>query len=68
METVTVSSKYQVVIPRSVREVLGIQPGQQVQVIPYADRIEIVPVRPTRELRGVLSGLENTFERETDRL
>jgi AbrB family looped-hinge helix DNA binding protein len=68
VETVTVSSKYQVVIPRSVRERLGIKPGQQVQVIPYGDRIEVVPVRPARELRGVLSGLRNTFERESDRL
>jgi len=68
VETVTVSSKYQVVIPRSVRERLGIKPGQQVQVIPYGDRIEVVPVRPARELRGVLSGLKNTFERESDRL
>jgi AbrB family looped-hinge helix DNA binding protein len=68
VETVTVSSKYQVVIPRSVRERLGIRPGQQVQVIPYGDRIEVVPVRPARELRGVLSGLKNTFERESDRL
>lgn len=68
METVTVSSKYQVVIPRSVRERLGIRPGQQVQVIPYGDRIEVIPVRPARELRGLLSGLKNTFERENDRL
>lgn len=68
METVTVSSKYQVVIPRSVREHLGIQPGQRVQVIPYTDRIEVVPVRPARELRGFLSGVKNTFEREGDRL
>lgn len=68
METVTVSSKYQVVIPRSVRERLGIRPGQQVQVIPYGDRIEVVPVRPARELRGVLAGVKNTFEREGERL
>jgi AbrB family looped-hinge helix DNA binding protein len=68
VETVTVSSKYQVVIPRSVRERLGIKPGQQVQVIAYGDRIEVVPVRPARELRGVLVGLKNTFERESDRL
>lgn len=68
VETVTVSSKFQVVIPRSVRERLGIRPGQRVQVIPYGDRIEVIPVRPARELRGVLSGLENTFDREADRL
>lgn len=68
VETVTVSSKYQVVIPRAIRERLGIRPGQRVQVIPYGDRIEVVPVRAARELRGVLAGLENTFEREGDRL
>lgn len=68
VETVTVSSKYQIVIPRAVRERLGIRPGQQVQVIPYGDRIEVVPVRPARELRGFLEDLENTFEREDDRL
>lgn len=68
MEIVTVSPKYQVVIPRSVRERLGIRPGQQVQVIPYEDRIEFIPVRPARELRGFLRDVENTFEREEDRL
>lgn len=68
METVTVSSKYQVVIPRSVREKLRIRPGQKVQVIPYAGRIEVIPVRPARELHGFLGDLDNTFEREDDRL
>lgn len=68
METVTVSPKYQVVIPRSVRERFGIRPGQQMQVIAYEDRIEVIPVRPARELRGFLTGT-NTFERdEEDRL
>jgi AbrB family looped-hinge helix DNA binding protein len=68
VETVTVSPKYQVVIPRSVRERLGIRPGQRMQLIAYEDRIEVVPVRPARELRGFLAELENTFEREPDRL
>ncbi|MQA91747.1 MAG: AbrB/MazE/SpoVT family DNA-binding domain-containing protein [Gemmatimonas sp.] len=67
MERVTVSPKYQVVIPRSVRERLDIRPGQQVQMIAYEDRIEVIPVRPAKELRGFLSG-PNTFEREPDRL
>lgn len=68
METVVVSPKYQVVIPRAVREKLDIRPGQQVQVIPYEDRIELVPVRPARELRGFLDDLDNTFQRDGDRL
>lgn len=68
METVTVSPKYQVVIPRSVREQFDIRPGQQMQVIAYEDRIEVIPVRPAKELRGFLADLENTFEREDDRV
>jgi AbrB family looped-hinge helix DNA binding protein len=66
METVTVSPKYQVVIPRSVRERLGIRPGQPMQVIAYENRIEVIPVRPAREMRGFLSGSTNTFEREDE--
>lgn len=68
METVTVSPKYQVVIPRSVRERLDIRPGQQVQVIPYENRIEFIPLRPARELRGMLRGMSTDFVRDGDRL
>jgi len=68
METVTVSPKYQAVIPRFLRENLGIQPGQQVQVIPYENRIEVLPVRPLPQMRGFLWGLSTDLEREVDRL
>jgi len=68
MEKVTISPKFQVVIPRSVRERLNLKPGQQVQVIPYEDRIEFIPLRPARELRGSLQGMPTDLERETDRL
>lgn len=68
MEKVVISPKYQVVIPRRVREKLGLRPGQQVQVIPYENRIELIPLRPARELRGFLRGMNADFEREPDRL
>lgn len=68
METVTVSPKFQVVIPRKVRESLGIRPGQKVQVIRYEDRIELVPVRPAREMRGFLEGIDTEVERAPDRV
>ena len=68
MEMVLVSPKFQVVIPRAVRKALNIQPGQRVQVIQYEDRIELVPIRPTRELRGFLRGIDTTVDREPDRI
>jgi AbrB family looped-hinge helix DNA binding protein len=68
METVTVSPKYQVVIPSRVRERLGVEPGQKVKVILYDNRIEMIPVRPIREARGFLKGLDTSVEREPDRL
>jgi AbrB family looped-hinge helix DNA binding protein len=68
METVTVSTKYQVVIPKAVRDLLDLRPGQKVQVIPYQDRIELIPLKSAQALRGFLKGIDTTVARETDRL
>jgi AbrB family looped-hinge helix DNA binding protein len=67
MATVTVSPKYQVVIPREIREALRLAPGQKVEVIAYDHRIELVPIRPIQEMRGFLEGIDTTVEREEDR-
>ena len=61
------SPKYQVVIPKPVRESLGIRPGQHLQVVVYGDRIELMPVREIGEMRGFLAGMDPRFEREPDR-
>ena len=68
MTTVTISPKYQVVIPKEIREKLKLKPGQKVQAIAYEGRIELIPVRPAREMRGFLEGIDTTVEREPDRL
>jgi AbrB family looped-hinge helix DNA binding protein len=68
METVTVSPKYQVVIPSRVRRLLGVKPGQKVKVILYDNRIEMIPVKPVEEARGFLRGIDTAVERESDRL
>jgi AbrB family looped-hinge helix DNA binding protein len=68
MQTVTVSPKYQVVIPRTVRKTLNLQPGQKMQVIEYEGRIELIPERDIKELRGFLKGINTAFKREGDRL
>jgi AbrB family looped-hinge helix DNA binding protein len=68
METVTVSSDFQVEIPRSARESLGIQPGQKIQFLLYKNRIEFIPVRPISQMRGFLQGIDTAVEREIDRI
>jgi AbrB family looped-hinge helix DNA binding protein len=64
MNAVTISSKYRVVIPKSVRERLWLQPGQKVQVIPYEGRIVMIPERKITEMRGFLKGMDTSFVRE----
>ena len=69
MDTVTVSPKYQVVIPLSVRQRAHIRVGERLQVISFDDRIELIPVRPMRSMRGFLKGFDARLERdEADRV
>jgi AbrB family looped-hinge helix DNA binding protein len=67
METVTISPKFQVVIPKGIRTWLRLRAGQKVQAIVYENRIELVPVRPVRQLKGFLRGIDTTVPRERDR-
>lgn len=68
MQSVTVSPKYQVVIPRAVREHLKLKPGQKIQVIEHAGRVELIPERDITELKGFVKGINTSFCREEDRL
>ncbi len=68
MEAVKLSSKFQVVIPRAVREQLDLVAGQKMQVITYGNRIELIPERPISAMRGFLNGIDTRVEREDDRL
>ena len=68
MSVVTVSPKYQVVIPREIREALGLEPGQKVQALRYLNRIEFIPVRSMRSLRGFLKGINTSVPRDKDRV
>ncbi len=68
MTAVTVSPKFQVVIPKGVRESMGIVSGQKVQMLTYGNRIELIPIKPMKELRGFLQGIDTSVKRETDRL
>ena len=67
MNVVTVSPKFQVVIPQRIRERLGLKPGEKLQVVQYGDRIELIPQRPASALRGFLRGIDTSVPREPDR-
>ena len=68
METVIVSPKFQVVIPKEIREALKLTPGQKVQALLYENRIELIPVRPVKQMRGFLKGIDTTIIRDGDRV
>jgi len=68
MSAVTVSPKFQVVIPQAVRKTMGLVPGTKLQVIHYEDRIEMIPVRSSKSLRGSLRGIDTAVPRERDRV
>jgi len=68
MHTVTISPKFQVVIPQQVREAMGLRSGEKAHVISFRNRIEIIPLRDIRSLRGYLKGIDTSFARDGDRL
>ena len=68
MSTVTISPKFQVVIPLEIRQTLGLVAGEKMRVVSYAGRVELIPVRTLKSLRGFLKGMDTSIERDQDRL
>ena len=68
MATVTLSSKFQIVIPKEVREEVHLISGAEIEIIPYHNRIELIPLKPLKELKGILRGINTSIPRESDRL
>jgi AbrB family looped-hinge helix DNA binding protein len=67
MSTISISPKFQVVIPKAIRESLKLSPGQKMQAIAYENRIELIPQRPMKKMRGFLRGLNTDVRRGNDR-
>ncbi|NIR89889.1 MAG: AbrB/MazE/SpoVT family DNA-binding domain-containing protein [Gammaproteobacteria bacterium] len=68
MTTVTISEKYQIVIPKAAREALRLEPGQKVEVLVYEGRLEFVPVKNLESVRGFLKGIDTDVPRDGDRV
>lgn len=67
METVAISPKFQIVIPQKIREKLGLRSGDKIHLLPFRNRIEVIPARNIRSLRGYLKGIDTSIVRERDR-
>lgn len=67
MLTVTISPKYQIVIPKEIREALHLLPGEKLQVFRYQNRLEFVPVKDIKKMRGFLKGIDTVIKRDKDR-
>ncbi|MCL5028468.1 MAG: AbrB/MazE/SpoVT family DNA-binding domain-containing protein [Bacteroidetes bacterium] len=68
MTTVKISPKYQVVIPKEIRNKLKLKPGQKMQILQYGERIEFILLKNIKEARGFLKGIDTNIKREEDRL
>jgi len=68
MVTVTLSKKYQIVIPKEMRDKLGLKPGQKCEMMVIDNRIVLIPVRPVTEMRGFLKGIDTGVERDAERI
>ncbi len=68
METVTLSPKFQVVIPLAIRQALQLRAGEKLHVMRYGNRVEFIPVQSAQKMRGFLRGMDSAIERESDRL
>ncbi|MDR0998514.1 MAG: AbrB/MazE/SpoVT family DNA-binding domain-containing protein [Treponema sp.] len=68
MNKVTLSNKYQVIIPKEVREEIGLKAGVSFEVITYSNRIELVPIKPMKNLKGILKGIDTNIIRDEDRI
>jgi len=66
LSIVTISTKFQVVIPQEVREKLGLKPGQKIIVVEKDGVVHMIPEKPLKELRGFVKGVttENLREEE----
>jgi len=68
MDTVTISPKFQVVIPQAVREAMQLVPGEKMRVLQFGNRVELIRVHPPKQLRGLLAGMDTAIERDAERV
>ncbi len=66
MNTVTLSNEYQIIIPEEISKSIGLEPGSSFEVLSYNNRIELIPLSPIKELKGIFKGIDTNIERYDD--
>lgn len=66
MEAVTISSKFQVVIPEEIRKKAGINAKQKLVIIEKDGVIHLIPQRPIEEMRGFVKGVSGEKIRDEE--
>jgi AbrB family looped-hinge helix DNA binding protein len=66
MDAVTISSRYQIVIPRKIREQYDVKPGYKVVFIPFEKNLRVIFVPPIEQARGMFPGIDTSIEREEE--
>jgi len=68
MNTATLSSDFELIFPTEISQSLGLKAGTTFEVISYKNRIELIPIKPMKDLKGIFKGIDTTINRVDDRL
>lgn len=68
MTTVTISPKFQIVLPEAIRKLMNLKPGEKLIVLNYDNRIEYIPQKSIKDFKGSLKGISTKIDKEADRL
>jgi AbrB family looped-hinge helix DNA binding protein len=68
MNTVTLSKEYQLIFPEEIRETMGLKAGTSFEVFSYNNRIELIPIKSIKHLKGIFKGIDTNIIRDNDRI
>jgi len=68
MNTVTLSKNNQLDFPQNISELYGLETGDTFEFISYNNRIELIPLKPIKKMKGIFQGINTNIIRENDRI
>jgi len=68
MNIITLSNEYQLIIPKEISKSIGLEAGTSFEVLSYNNRIELIPIKPMKKLKGMFKGIDTNIIRDDDRV